>query len=155
MPEPRISELDFHFDKIDRTADWKSVFDLLDNNFEKTAYYLANLGSRVQVESFSAQSGQTLFELSNPYNTTKNCLAVYRNGSRQWLGAGFTETSETSFTLTDPCDEGDEIVAVYNKYYLINDTFPLDYIILRSPNGKQFRLSVANDGTLVTTEIIS
>lgn len=127
MPEPRIIESDFKFDKIDRQADWKAVFDLLDNNFSKVATYLATLGSRVKIESFSAQANQTVFELQDPYNTTKNCLAVYRNGSRQWLSEGFTETSETSFTLTEPCEEGDEIVAVYNRYYLLGDSSSIDY----------------------------
>ena len=153
MPDPRITETDFQFDKIDRQVDWKAVFDLLDNNFSQVASYLATLGNRVKIESFSAQANQTVFELQDPYNTTKNCLAVYRNGSRQWLSKGFTETSETSFTLTEPCEEGDEIVAVYNRYYIINDVFPLDYVVLRAPNGKQFQLSVDNNGNLITTEI--
>lgn len=148
-----ISSSNFPLAQLDRNSDWKTIFDTLDNNFSKISEYLATLGNRVKVESFSAQADQTVFTLSDSYNTTKNCLAVYRNGSRQWLGKGFTETSETSFTLTEPCEEGDEIVAVYNQYYIINDVFPLDYVVLSAPNGKQFQLSVDNSGKLITTEI--
>lgn len=148
-----ISSSNFPLAQLDRNSDWKTIFDTLDNNFSKISEYLATLGNRVKIESFSAQANQTVFTLSDSYNTTKNCLAVYRNGSRQWLSKGFTETSETSFTLTEPCEEGDEIVAVYNCYYVVNDVFPLDYVVLKAPNGKQFQLSVDNNGKLITTEI--
>lgn len=149
-----ISSSNFPLAQLDRNSDWKTIFDTLDNNFSKISEYLATLGNRVKIESFSAQANQTVFTLSDSYNTTKNCLAVYRNGSRQWLGQGFTETSETSFTLTEPCEEGDEIVAVYNRYYIVNDVFPLDQLILKSPNGTQYKLSVDNNGQL-STELIT
>lgn len=149
-----ISSSNFPLAQLDRNSDWKTIFDTLDNNFSKISEYLATLGNRVKIESFSAQADQTVFTLSDSYNTTKNCLAVYRNGSRQWLGQGFTETSETSFTLTEPCEEGDEVIAVYNQYYIVNDVFPLDQLILKSPNGTQYKLSVDDSGQL-STELIT
>ena len=149
-----ISSSNFPLAQLDRNSDWKTIFDTLDNNFSKISEYLATLGNRVKIESFSAQADQTVFTLSDSYNTTKNCLAVYRNGSRQWLGQGFTEPSETSFILTVPCEEGDEVIAVYNQYYIVNDVFPLDQLILKSPNGTQYKLSVDDSGQL-STELIT
>lgn len=107
--------------KIDRKGNWKDVFETIDNNFESIKQYIENIGSRVKVEIFTAQEGQKEFILKESYNTKRNCLAVYRGGSRQWLGEGFKETSNNKFELYESCIEGEQIVAVYNNYYLLSD----------------------------------
>lgn len=144
---------EFQFDKINKSSDWKGIFDQLDSNFSKVAEYLATLGNRVMIEEFSAKYNQSEFNLSNEYNTKRNCLAVYKNGVRQWLGESFTETSNSSFTMTTPCDEGDKIVAVYNKYYVVSDTAPMDCLLLTSPDGSVFKITVNNDGSLKSTKV--
>lgn len=154
MAESQIRSSDFKFDYINRESDWKGVFDTIDANFSKVANYLSTLGSRVHIETFTAEADQTNFTLSSIYNTRKNSLAVYINGARQWLGEGFLESSESSFTLRKPSQLGDQIVAVYNQYYLLTDNYPLDSLILRSPNGSQYRITIDNDGNLRTSDMI-
>lgn len=144
---------EFQFEKIDKSLDWKGIFDQLDSNFSKVAEYLATLGNRVMIETFTAKYNQSEFTLSGEYNAKHNCLAVYKNGVRQWLGESFTETSTSSFTMSVPCNEGDKIVAVYNKYYVISDTAPLDCILLQSPDKSVFKITVNNDGSLKSTKV--
>lgn len=147
-----MGELDLS--KLDRSLDWEGIFSQIDTNFEAISTYLTTIGSRVKIESFSAQANQVDFELSNKYNTKRNCLAVYRNGVRQWLTTGFIEKSSTTFQLTSPCAEGDKIVAVYNQYYNLGDNTPIDGLVLRSPSGKLFRLVVDDLGSISTTAVI-
>lgn len=109
------------FSKINRNSNWKEVFETIDNNFELLKSYLKNIGNRVKVEMFSATEGQKSFTLDSKYNTKRNCLAVYRGGVRQWLGEGFKETSDNRFEVFEPCFEGEQIVAVYNNYYILSD----------------------------------
>lgn len=142
---------DFQFDKLDKNLDWKGIFDQIDNNFIKVAEYLTSIGNRVSIESFEATADQTEFTLSGQYNTARNCLAIYKNGVRQWINDNFIETSSSSFSMVDPCREGDKIVAVYNKYYVLNDTAPMDSIVLQSSNGNKYRVTVDNTGRLITT----
>lgn len=141
----------YQFDKLDRSRDWKEIFDQIDSNFSKVADYFATLGNRVMIESFSAKANQSEFELSEEYNTLRNCLAVYKNGVRQWLNDSYYESSSKSFTMSVPCKEGDRIVAVYNKYYVVQDTAPLDAMILVSPNGSKFKVTVDDEGNLQST----
>lgn len=139
-----LSPDDFNFDKLNRQGTWKDIFDLLDNNFSKVAEYLATLGNRVRIDQFVATAGQTVFELTDKYNTLRNCVSVYVNGARQWKDSGFTESSETSITLTTPCDAGDEVTVVYNKYYIVSDT------------RKETQCGTTDDisvGTGITTEV--
>ena len=141
---------EFPFEKIDKNKDWQGIFAQLDANFEKVTEYLSTIGNRVSIESFEANANQADFSLAGQYNTTRNCLAIYKNGVRQWLGENFIETSSSSFSMIDPCREGDKIVAVYNKYYVLNDTAPMDSIVLQSPNGNKYRVTIDNTGKLVT-----
>ena len=66
------------------------------------------------VEKFTATAGQTLFRLTNSYERGLNLLEVYVDNVRQWTGTngGFTETSDTSFTLSTACEAGTEVVAI-------------------------------------------
>ena len=66
------------------------------------------------VEKFIATAGQTLFNLTNSYERGVNLLEVYVDNVRQWPGTngGFTETSDTSFTLSAACTAGTEVVAI-------------------------------------------
>lgn len=145
--------INFEFEKLDKNLDWKGIFEQLDNNFEKVAEYLASIGNRVQIESFVASANQVNFDLSTQYNTKRNCLAVYKNGVRQWLGDSFVEINSHSFQMTVPCEEGDEIVAVYNNYYLLGDINPMDYVLLKSPDESIYKLTVDNNGNLSTTKV--
>lgn len=117
-----LSPDDFQFNHINRNSNWGAIFDLLDANFDKVAEYFATLGNRVKVEKFTANAGQTVFQLKDDYNTRRNCVSVYLNGARQWLDTGFTETSESSITMTTPCEAGDEVVIVYNKHFILPDS---------------------------------
>lgn len=110
-----------NFTGIDRTKTWGAIFDTIDENFKKADEMISTIGTRIRIEKYTATANQTLFTLTSEYNTARNCLAVYVNGSRQWLDSGFTETSTTSFTLVTPCQEGDRVVAVYNQYYTLSD----------------------------------
>lgn len=141
----------YNFDKIDRNRDWKKVFDQIDANFDKVVQYLESIGDRVKIESFTATKDQKVFQLSGEYNTKHNCLTVYKNGVRQWLNESFKETSSSSFTLVDSCEKGDKIVAVYNEFYLLGDSSPRGSVILESPDGSKFKVSVNDDGELMTT----
>ncbi len=60
-----------------------------------------------------ATSGQTVFEVP-PYVPGSNNLSVYINGVRQ-AGDAYTETSSTSFTLSQGAAEGDVVEYVINE----------------------------------------
>jgi hypothetical protein len=111
---------DFKFSKLNRNSTWKDIFDTIDDNFSKVAEYLATAGNKVRINRFTAKEGQTDFTLTYDYNTAQNSLIVYVNGSRQFLTTGFTETSTNTFKLVTACSAGDQVVAVYNKYYIPN-----------------------------------
>ena len=64
--------------------------------------------------SVTATDGQTLFACS-PYVLGTNNLSVYINGVRQ-TGSSYTETSETSFTLTEGVNAGDSVEYIINEY---------------------------------------
>jgi len=67
------------------------------------------------VQRLSAVEGQTLFGLTEfVYYVGTGALKVYRDGRFLTPGIEFTETSEGSFTLTDPAIEGEIINAVGN-----------------------------------------
>lgn len=55
-----------------------------------------------EIETFTANAGQTLFTLGNAYVQGSNDLSVYVNGLRLIEGVDYNETSNTSFTLTAP-----------------------------------------------------
>lgn len=142
-----------NIDKIDRSQDWQGVFDQIDANFQKVIEYISSIGNRVKVERFVAAAGQTKFTLSDSYNGNRNCLAVYRNGLRLVITEDFTETDSRSFELVKPSEAKDEIVAVYNRYYLIGDNTPTTGVLLQSPGGYFFRIEVDDYGNLTTTPV--
>ena len=67
------------------------------------------------VEKFVATEGQTAFTLTHSNIRGVNLLDVYVNNVRQWPITGFTETSDTVFTLTAACAAGDEVVAIVKR----------------------------------------
>lgn len=112
---------DFSLPKLNRESTWKDIFDTIDSNFDKMLDYINSLGGRVLIDRYTTEQGDQEFTLTRSYNTKRNCLAVYRNGVRQWLGTGFLETGLQSFKLTEPCDKNDYIVAVYTQHYSLAD----------------------------------
>jgi hypothetical protein len=67
----------------------------------------------VASQAFIASAGQTVFTLTEfSYARATGSLYVYVGGLFQRPGTDFTETSQTSFTLTTPADEGTIIAAV-------------------------------------------
>ena len=56
--------------------------------------------------------GQTLVTLTKfTYTVGTGSITVCINGVDQVTGVGFTETSSTSFTLAEPSEAGDVVVA--------------------------------------------
>lgn len=109
--------------KINRNSrDWEEVFSHIDSNFEKLKTYADSLGRTTYQEKFNATEGQTDFNLSHSYNTRTNSIEVYRNGIRQWLPNDFTETSNSSIRLSDPCSAHDVIRVQYVEYFSTLDS---------------------------------
>ncbi len=72
-----------------------------------------NANSSVQTQAFIATAGQTLFTLTEfSYERETGSLYVYVSGLFQRIGSDFTETSQTSFTLTAGVEEGTIVAAV-------------------------------------------
>lgn len=65
------------------------------------------------VESFIATANQTVFNLTGSYQLGENSLQVIVGGVRQFAPKNFTETSNTSFTLSKPLAEGIEVIVIY------------------------------------------
>jgi hypothetical protein len=75
---------------------------------------VANPASQLMQQEFVAVTGQTLFNITAfSYNVGFNALDVYVNGVK-YPKSEVTETSETSFTLSTPCDAGDIVEALGN-----------------------------------------
>ena len=73
----------------------------------------ANADNTYLVQTFTATAGQTLFTLSGfAYQTGTNSLEVFVNGVRQFITTDYTETSNTSFTLTTGVEAGDLVAAI-------------------------------------------
>lgn len=64
-------------------------------------------------ETFSATAGQTVFNLTKAYLVDQGRIDVYISGIKQRSGVDFTETSPTSFTLSEGLDAGTIVEAVY------------------------------------------
>lgn len=105
---------------------WGDIFDTIDSNFDKIDGFLSDISTRVHVTHLVADEDQTDFTLDDVYLTDSNSLAVYKNGVRQFLGEDFRETGPQTFTMMEPCETGDKVVAVYNEFYLPDDTSSLE-----------------------------
>ena len=64
-------------------------------------------------ETFAATAGQTVFNLTSAYIIDQGRIDVYISGVKQRSGVDFTETSPTSFTLSEGLDAGTIVEAVY------------------------------------------
>ena len=70
------------------------------------------IGTRINTSrvSYNATAGQTVFTGVGQYTIGSGQLRVYINGIRQFPDA-YTETSTTTFTLTDPVAAGTKVMA--------------------------------------------
>ncbi|MBA4294357.1 hypothetical protein C0431_15465 [bacterium] len=64
-------------------------------------------------ETYTATANQTVFDLTKAYMVGQGRLDVYISGVKQRSGIDFTETSPTSFTLSEGLEAGTIIEAVY------------------------------------------
>jgi len=62
---------------------------------------------------FIATEGQTLFTLSSPYDVLQNRIEVEVGGVPQFSPDNFTETSSTTFTLSEGITAGTKVIATY------------------------------------------
>lgn len=66
----------------------------------------------VNSQTWTATQGQTVFNITNgSYSVGAKHLKVWVGGVLQTNGDGFTETSPTSFTLSQPLDAGEKVYA--------------------------------------------
>lgn len=72
-------------------------------------------GNNVIVDTFNIEGTTRVFSTSKLYKTGVNALSVYINGSYKIPTVDYVETSNNTFTLTTPVDNGDIVVAVYQK----------------------------------------
>ena len=102
--------------KLDRITSWDRLFASIDTNFEAIIDFLkGSNGIVTDIIRFTPTQGQSVFRLESPYVVGVNSLAVYRNKIRQWLTEDYLETSSFEFTLTKPCADTEDIVAVVSK----------------------------------------
>lgn len=64
-------------------------------------------------DTFAATAAQTVFNLTQAYLVGQGRLDVYISGVKQRSGIDFTETSPTSFTLSEGLEAGEIVEAVY------------------------------------------
>lgn len=81
-----------------------------DGNF--TTYERATATVQTTYRQFTATAGQTSFTLPNSYTPGANSLYVWMNGAKLISGVDFSETTSTSFTLTNGAQAGDTIEAI-------------------------------------------
>lgn len=114
---------------------WKDVFDTIDTNFDKIDEFLCDIATRIHVTHIIADGEQRDFTLDDVYMTDTNSLAIYKNGVRQFVDTDYIETDLNSFRMNEPCDAGDKIDAVYNEFYLPEDTSSMEVQIFNSLNS--------------------
>lgn len=118
----------------------------------------------IKYQRFEATEGQTLFTLTNgSYLVGKNRLIVYVGGAVQVPTFNFTETSDTSFTLSDGVPagtivdamffEGNLIVAraTHGDSHLKNGIDELDVLLLK--NGSMVQSNTDQIGNLSGLQI--
>ena len=111
---------------------WRDVFDTIDSNFDKIDEFLCDIATRIHVTHIIADADQSDFTLDDVYMTDTNSLAIYKNGVRQFIHIDYEETDIRSFRMNSPCDAGDKIDAVYNEFYLPEDTSSIEVQIFNA-----------------------
>lgn len=72
-----------------------------------------NVDGTLVIQEFTGSAGQTLFTLTDfSYVPNTGSLLVFVNGQLQWAGIDYTETSSSSFTLTEGVVVGDRVTAL-------------------------------------------
>lgn len=71
----------------------------------------SNKIGNITYQTFISTANQSVFNLTTPYEVGKNRLKVYVEGILQLPPNNFTETSSTSFTLSESLPVGLEVVA--------------------------------------------
>lgn len=61
---------------------------------------------------FTATAGQTVFPIIPAYQPGVNCVYVWKNSEILWPGDEFTETNDTTVTLTEGANEDDRILVI-------------------------------------------
>lgn len=94
---------------------------------------------------FIANSGQTVFNLSNAYDQFQNMISVTVNGSSRFSPDDFTETSSTSITFTSAFTGGEKVVVSY-----FGETQPIPGDLAAQVNGIE---GTVNNHTAQITDI--
>lgn len=102
-------------------------------NITEVSFSELGISTGYTQQSFTATDGQTLFTLSNTYTRGIGALAVYINGVFQDPSA-FTETSTTSFTLSEGVDAGDLVTTVISSFTTLADSISSS-LVTYSPAG--------------------
>lgn len=102
-------------------------------NITEVSFSELGISTGYTQQSFTATDGQTLFTLSNTYTRGIGALAVYINGVFQDPSA-FTETSTTSFTLSEGVDAGDLVTTVISSFTTLADSISSS-LVTYSPVG--------------------
>ena len=70
-------------------------------------------------KTFIATAGQTVFDIADVghYVVGQNLIIVHVGGVIQISGSSYTETSETTFTMTDGVTDGVEVHALWDEEY--------------------------------------
>lgn len=72
-----------------------------------------NVDGTLVIQEFTGAGSQQLFTLTSfSYVPNTGSLLVFVNGQLQWSGIDYTETSSTSFTLTEGVVAGDRVTAL-------------------------------------------
>ena len=111
---------------------WRDVFDTIDENFDKIDEFLCDIATRIHVTHIIADTDQRDFTLDDVYMTDTNSLAIYKNGVRQFIHVDYEETDIREFRMNEPCEAGDKIDAVYNEFYLPDDTSSIEVQIFNA-----------------------
>ncbi len=100
------------------TSDFKTLFSQINDNFNKLKDYLATLGDKILIESFSG-STDSIITFSNIYTPGKHNLLVFYNGVIQWSPDNYEEVSSNSIRLKFDRSVSDEIRIVIIRSNLI------------------------------------
>lgn len=108
-----------------QTMNFRQIFNTYDENFNKILDYLKNFGSKLHIEKFDYNDIQSdgILQLSTYYQPLNNCVTVYVNNVRQWLGEGFEEVQGGTQVriLKSPIEPEDTFVVIIADSYRITD----------------------------------
>ena len=139
-------------EEIKSSDDFSNIWSKINKNFNSILKFITDKSTKVGSQFFLVtKRNTTSFTLSAGHYLPNN-IDVFLNGKRLIKDREYTETSDNSISLKIAPSINDIVYLVYRD----KDTDSLlavnDSVLLRSPSGTKYKLSIGDDGILTVTK---